>query len=49
MFHTLAERLHTDEKQFRTILESTLLQYGMLLGVLLLLVVLGRGMMYFWP
>ena len=49
MVHGFAERHHDDGKHIRAALESTLLQYGVLLGMLLLIVVLGLGIAYFQP
>jgi hypothetical protein len=47
MHHSLARRLHEDEKQIRTVLEGALLQYGVLFGLILLVVLMGVGIVYF--
>jgi hypothetical protein len=47
--HGLAKRLHWEEQHLRAALETTLLQYGVLLGALGVLVVVGLAIMYFQP
>ena len=49
MTHGVAERLHHEEEHIRAVLQSTLMQYGVLLGMLLLLIVLGISIAYFQP
>ena len=49
MHHSLAKRIHEDEKQIRTVLESALLQYGVLFGLLLLVVLMAFGVVFSRP
>ena len=46
MPHSLAKRLHNDEEQIRTVLHVALLEYGVLLGFVLLLAVAGLGIFH---
>jgi len=45
--HTLTRRFHSDEKHVPPLLETVFLQYGVLLGAMVLVVVAGVGIMYF--
>lgn len=47
--HGLAKRLHWEEHHLRAALETTLLQYGVLLSALAVLVVAGLAIVYFQP
>ena len=47
MAHTLARRLHSDEKHIPPLLETVFLQYGVLLGAIVLVAVAGVGIIYF--
>ncbi|MCL5742909.1 MAG: hypothetical protein M1541_03125 [Acidobacteria bacterium] len=49
MPHSFAKRFQDDEEHIRAILESALLQYSVLLGVLMLLAVCGFFILYFGP
>lgn len=47
MAHTLARRLHDHEKHIPPLLETVFLQYGVLLGAIVLVAVAGIGILYF--
>lgn len=46
MTHTLAKRLHADEKQVRAFLETALIEYGVLLSAVLVLTGIAVAIMY---
>jgi len=47
--HGLAKRLHWEEQHIRAVLETALLQYGVVLGAVVLLAVVGLSIVYFQP